>query len=80
MNSELYLSPQIYWKWKRLLVSSVTIPIRKKSTIIFARLVLLALPLYNKRDECRPEDNGDNDKIGSNKHSVVNNLDWQRET
>ena len=61
-------------------VSSVTIPMREKSCIIFARLVLLALPLYKKRDEYRPEDNGDNDNIVLNEHLVVKNLSWQRET
>ena len=43
-------------------VSFVTIPIRKKSTTIFARLVLPAY-LALKRDECRPEDNGNNEMM-----------------
>lgn len=47
--------------------------IRKKSTIIFARLVLLAC-LTENSDECRPEDNVDNDTNVLNKHSVIKNL------
>ena len=33
-----------------------------------------------KRDECRPEDNGDNDTIVFNKHSVVKKSQLAKET
>ena len=72
----LYLSPRIYWKWKRFFCNHSH---WKEKHYHLCKTCFTSLPC-TERDGYRPKDNGDNDTIVFNKCSVVKNLNWQRET